>query len=82
MSIVLNEKGLNVARHVSTSLKAFLKLVLRPRDPNLYNQVYNSFTTIKTGPSKKVRLPTIEELRQILARIRSIEIKTYFLILA
>ena len=79
---VLSEEGPNVARHVSTSLKAFLKHVLRPRDPSLFSMLYNSFTTIQSKASNNARLPTIEELRQILSRIESIEAKTYFLILA
>ena len=79
---VLSEEGPNVARHVSTSLKAFLKLVLKPRDPKLFGSLYNSFTVIKSRPNNRIRLPTIEELREILVRIESIEARTYFLILA
>ena len=79
---VLNEDGPNVARHVSASLKSLLKQVLRKRDPYLFGLLYNSFTTIKSKPNNRTRLPTINELRQVLTRIESIEAKTYFLILA
>ena len=79
---VLSEDGPNVARHVSASLKSFLKQVLKSKDPGLFGLLYNSFTTIKSKPNNHVRLPTIDELRQILQRIESIEAKVYFLILA
>ena len=79
---VLNEEGPNVARHISASLKSFLKQVLRPRDPYLFGLLYNSFTTIQSKPNNRTRLPSIDELRQVLARLPSIEAKAYFLILA
>ena len=79
---ILSEDGPNVARHISASLKSLLKQVLRSRDPSLFGMLYNSFTTIKSRPNNHVRLPTIEELRQVLARLPSIEARTYFLILA
>ena len=82
LASVLSEDGPNVARHVSASLKSFLKQVLKSKDPGLFGLLYNSFTTIKSKPNNHVRLPTIEELRQVLAKIESIEAKTYFLILA
>ena len=71
-----------VLRHTVVSLKSFLKEVLKPRDPGLFSILYNSFTTVKPRQSHRARLPTIEELRQILANIPSIEAKAYFLILA
>ncbi|WP_460173648.1 hypothetical protein [Vulcanisaeta sp. JCM 14467] len=43
---VLNEDGPNVARHVSASLKSFLKLVLRKRDPSLFGLLYNKANII------------------------------------
>ncbi len=79
---VLEEDGHNVARHISASLKSLLKNVLQPKDPGLFGILYNSFKVIKSRPSNRARLPTIEELRQILQGIESIEAKTYFIILA
>ena len=82
LASVLSEEGSNVARHISTSLKSFLKNVLKPKDPALFSILYNSFTTVKSKPGNQPKLPTIDELRQILARIESIEAKAYFIILA
>ncbi|WP_054857680.1 site-specific integrase [Vulcanisaeta sp. JCM 16159] len=79
---VLEEDGQNVARHISASLKSLLKNVLQPRDPGLFGILYNSFKVIKSRPSNRARLPTLDELRQVLAGIESIEAKVYFLILA
>ena len=71
-----------MARHVSASLKSLLKNVLQPRDPGLFAILYNSFKVIKSRSNNRAKLPTIDELRQILQRIESIEAKVYFLILA
>ena len=82
LASVLSEEGPNVARHVSASLKSFLKQVLKSKDPGLFGLLYNSFTTIRSRGNNHVRLPTIDELRQVLSRIKSVEARTYFLILA
>ena len=71
-----------VLKHTTYSLKSFLSAVLQPRDPLLYGLLYNSFTVYRPKNHNKVRLPSIEELREILTRIESIEAKTYFIILA
>ncbi|WP_054855096.1 tyrosine-type recombinase/integrase [Vulcanisaeta sp. JCM 16161] len=71
-----------VLKHTTYSLKSFLKEVLKPRDPGLFSLLYNSFTVFRPKNHSKTKLPTIEELRQILQRIESIEAKTYFIILA
>ncbi|WP_054857946.1 site-specific integrase [Vulcanisaeta sp. JCM 16159] len=44
--------------------------------------LYNSFKTIRTRPNNRAKLPSLDELKQILQRIESTEAKTYFLILA
>ncbi|WP_054842582.1 site-specific integrase [Vulcanisaeta distributa] len=80
---VIEDEGPNVARHIAASLKSFLKNVLQPRDPGgLFGILYNSFRTIRTKPGNNGKLPTINELRQILSKIESVEAKVYFLILA
>ncbi|MFP3297341.1 MAG: tyrosine-type recombinase/integrase [Vulcanisaeta sp.] len=69
-------------RHTMASLKSFLKEVLKPRDPALFSLLYNSFTVIKPKNHNKVRLPTIEQLRQIWAQLPTVEAKLYFTLLA
>jgi integrase len=71
-----------ILKHTTYSLKAFLKEVLKPRDPFLFSLLYNSFTTIHVKNRNKVKLPTIDQLRRIWAGLPSIESKLYFTILA
>ena len=71
-----------VLKHTTYSLKSFLTAVLQPRDPLLYGLLYNSFTVYRPRNHNKTKLPTLDELRQVLQRIESIETKTYFIILA
>jgi integrase len=71
-----------VLKHTTYSLKSFLKAVLKPRDPFLFGLLYNSFTTIHVKNRNKVRLPTIDQLRQIWTGLPSVESKLYFTLLA
>ena len=71
-----------VLKHTTYSLKSFLKTALKPRDPFLFGLLYNSFTTIHVKNRNKVRLPTIEQLRQIWQGLPTIESKLYFTLLA
>jgi len=71
-----------VLKHTAYSLKSFLKTVLKPRDPALYRLLYESFTVYRPKNNNHVKLPTIEQLRQIWAKLPSIETKFYFALLA
>jgi len=71
-----------VLKHVTYSLKSFLKTVLKPRDPALFRALYDVFTVYKPKNNNHVRLPTIEQLRQIWQNLPSIESKFYFALLA
>jgi len=71
-----------VLKHTTYSLKSFLKTVLKPRDPFLYALLYNSFTVVKPRNHNRVRLPTIDQLRQIWTQLPTIESKLYFTLLA
>ncbi|PLC69028.1 hypothetical protein B7L70_00235 [Vulcanisaeta sp. EB80] len=79
----LAEEGeTHVIRHTTASLKSFLKEVLKPRDPLLYSLLYSSFTVVRPKNHNKVRLPTIDQLRQIWQQLPTIESRLYFTILA
>jgi len=79
----LAEEGeTHVIRHTTASLKSLLKEVLKPRDPALFSLLYNSFTVVRPKNHNKVKLPTIDQLRQIWQGLRTIEAKLYFTILA
>jgi len=71
-----------VLKHTTYSLKSFLKTVLKPKDPFLFALLYNSFTTVHARNRNKMKLPTIDQLRQILTQLPTIESKLYFTILA
>ncbi len=58
-----------VLKHTAYSLKSFLKTVLKPRDPALYRLLYESFTVYRPKSNNHVKLPTIEQLRQIWASL-------------
>jgi integrase len=71
-----------VLKHVTYSLKSFLKTVLKPKDPALFRALYDTFTVHKPRSNDKVRLPTLEQLRQIWQQLPTIESKFYFALLA
>jgi len=71
-----------VLKHVTYSLKSFLKTVLKPKDPALFRALYDTFTVHKPRSNNKIKLPTLEQLRQIWQQLPSIESKFYFALLA
>jgi integrase len=79
----LAEEGeAHVIGHTTAGLKSFLKEVLKPRDPGLFALLYSSFTVIRPKNHNRVRLPTIDQLRQIWQQLPTIESKLYFTLLA
>jgi integrase len=79
----LREEGEDyVLKHVTYSLKSLLKTVLKPKDPALFRLLYDSFTVYKPKSNNHVKLPTLEQLRGIWARLPSVESKFYFTVLA
>jgi len=79
----LKEEGEDyVLKHVTYSLKSFLKVVLKPRDPVLFRLLYDSFVVYKPKVDNHIRLPTLDQLRRIWAKLPSVESKLYFTILA
>jgi len=82
LSELAEEGETHVIRHTTASLKSFLKEVLKPRDPALFSLLYSSFTVIRPKNHNKVKLPTIDQLRQIWQQLPTIESKLYFTLLA
>jgi integrase len=72
----------HVLHHLTTALKSFLKTVLEPRDPFLFGLLYHAFKTYKAKSNNRVKLPTIEQLRQIWQGLPTIESRFYFALLA
>jgi len=71
-----------VLKHVTYSLKSFLKTVLKPKDPALFRALYDTFTVHKPRSNNKIKLPTLGQLRQIWQQLPTIESKFYFALLA
>jgi integrase len=71
-----------VLKHTTYSLKSFLKTVLKPRDPALFRSLYDAFTVYRPKTNNHVRLPTLDQLRQIWQGLPTVESKLYFTLLA
>ena len=82
LSELAGEGEAHVIGHTTASLKSFLKEVLKPRDPGLFALLYSSFTVVRPKNHNRVRLPTIDQLRQIWQQLPTIEARLYFTILA
>jgi len=79
----LAEEGeAHVIGHTTAGLKSFLKEVLKPRDPGLFALLYSSFTVVRPKNHNRVRLPTIDQLRQVWQGLPTIEARLYFTLLA
>jgi len=79
----LREEGEeHVLHHLTTALKSFLKTVLKPKDPALFRALYDAFTVYRPKTNDHVKLPTIDQLRQIWQQLPTIESKFYFALLA
>lgn len=71
-----NEESENIARHVSCTLKLFIKEVLK--DPVLYN----SFKTVKSKENLIAKPLTLEEIKRVAKAIEHLGAKAYFVLLA
>jgi len=79
----LREEGEeHVLHHLTTALKSLLKAVLEPRDPYLFGLLYHTFKTYKAKSNNRIKLPTIDQLRQIWQGLPTIESRFYFALLA
>jgi integrase len=79
----LKEEGEeHVLHHLTTALKSLLKTILEPRDPYLFGLLYHAFKTYKAKSNNRVRLPTLDQLRQIWQNLPTIESRFYFALLA
>ena len=79
---VKEERGEHALHHVTIALKSFLSTVLEPRDPYLFGLLYHAFKTYMPKNNNRVRLPSVEQLRQIWQDLPTIESKLYFALLA
>jgi integrase len=71
-----------VLKHTTYSLKSFLKTVLKPKDPALFRSLYDVFTVYRPRVNNHIRLPTLDQLRQVWQDLPTIESRFYFALLA
>mgnify|MGYP001772572386 FL=1 len=78
----LSEESTSVARHTANSLKLFIKTVVREKNLQLAQTLYNSFKVPKSKYKYKPQPLTLETLRRIFDSIEHLGAKTFFLLLA
>jgi hypothetical protein len=78
----LSEEGSNVARHTANSLKLFIKTVLRGKNLQLVQSLYNSFKVPKSRYKYRPQPLTPDTLRRIFESIDHLGAKAFFLLLA
>ena len=78
----LSEESTSVARHTANSLKLFIKTVVREKNLQLAQTLYNSFKVPKSKYKYKPQSLSLETLRKIFDSIEHLGAKTFFLLLA
>lgn len=78
----LSEESTSVARHTANSLKLFIKTVVREKNLQLAQTLYNSFKVPKSKYKYKPQPLSLETLRRIFDSIEHLGAKTFFLLLA
>jgi len=54
-----------IKREAAKALKRLIDTVVRMRDPQVASLLYDSFTTLRSRPSKIEKLPTLDEVRAV-----------------
>jgi Site-specific recombinase XerD len=78
----LSEDSSNVARHTANSLKLFIKTVVKEKNLQLAQLLYNSFKVPKSKYKYKPQPLTLETLRRIFDNIDHLGAKAFFLLLS
>ncbi|WP_345725203.1 site-specific integrase [Saccharolobus caldissimus] len=78
----LSEESINVARHTANSLKLFIKTIVREKNLQLAQLLYNSFKVPKSKYKYKPQPLLLETLRKIFDNIDHLGAKAFFLLLA
>ena len=71
----------NIARHTANSLKLFIKMVVREKNPALAHLLYSSFTVPKGKYKHRPENLSIEALKKVFNAIEHLGAKAYFLLL-
>jgi integrase len=78
----LSEDSCNIARHTANSLKLFIKTIIKERNIQLAQLLYNSFKVPKFKYKYKPQSLTLETLRRIFDNIDHLGAKAFFLLLS
>ena len=78
----LSEESSNIARNTANSLKLFIKTVVKEKNLQLAQLLYNSFKVPKSKYKYKPQPLTLETLRRIFDNIDHLGAKAFFLLLS
>nr|WP_011225175.1 tyrosine-type recombinase/integrase [Sulfolobus islandicus]CAG38214.1 integrase [Sulfolobus islandicus] len=78
----LSEESSNIARHTANSLKLFIKTVVKEKNLQLAQLLYNSFKVPKSKYKYKPQPLSVDTLRKIFNNIDHLGAKAFFLLLA
>nr|WP_011225135.1 tyrosine-type recombinase/integrase [Sulfolobus islandicus]CAG38170.1 integrase [Sulfolobus islandicus] len=78
----LSEESSNIARHTANSLKLFIKTVVKEKNLQLAQLLYNSFKVPKSKYKYKPQPLSVDTLRKIFDSIDHLGAKAFFLLLA
>jgi integrase len=78
----LSEDSSNIARHTANSLKLFIKTVIKEKNLQLAQLLYNSFEVPKSKYKYKPQPLTLETLRRIFDNVDHLGAKAFFLLLS
>ncbi|BDC18203.1 tyrosine-type recombinase/integrase [Acidianus sp. HS-5] len=77
----LSEDSSNIARHTANSLKLFIKTIVKEKNVQLAQMLYNSFKVPKSKYKYKPQPLTLDALRKIFDNINHLGAKAFFLLL-
>jgi len=78
----LSEDSSNIARHTANSLKLFIKTIIKEKNIQLAQLLYNSFKVPKSRYKYKPQPLSLDTLREIFNNIDHLGAKAFFLLLA
>nr|WP_020936647.1 tyrosine-type recombinase/integrase [Saccharolobus solfataricus]CDF66449.1 integrase [Saccharolobus solfataricus P2] len=78
----LSEESSNIARHTANSLKLFIKAVIREKNLQLAQLLYNSFKVPKSRYKYRPQPLSLETIRDIFDNISHLGARAFFLLLA
>jgi integrase len=79
--VVAEAETPNIGRHMANSLKLFIKIIVREKNPALAHLLYSSFTVPKGKYKHRPENLSVEALKKVFNAIEHPGAKAYFLLL-